>query len=71
VAELIQRLEADDVVDTDDVATEMAALGVDDTAARERYGMSADSVGRSVLAHVRLRRAARTHRGSRRAPARR
>jgi hypothetical protein len=69
VAELVERLDADDVVDGDDVAAEMAALGVqDDDAAIRRYGLSADGLRRSVLAHLRLRRA---HRGVRRAPARR
>jgi hypothetical protein len=70
LAELVERLDADDVVDADDVIADIASLGVDDRAAREQYGMSsAESLGGSVLALLRLRRAA-GRRGSRRAPAR-
>ena len=70
VAELADRLDADDVLDTDDVLAGIASLGVDDRAARERYGMSsAESLGALVLTVLRYRRAA-GRRGSRRAPAR-
>lgn len=73
VAELVDRLDGDDVVDADDAVAEIVALGVaDDTTARKRYGMSVDGLGISVLAHLRQRRATvRAHRGNRRAPAKR
>jgi hypothetical protein len=70
LAELVDRLEADDVVDADDVIEEFDGLGLDDRAALEKYGMSsADALGGSVLASLRYRRMA-GRKGSRRAPAR-
>jgi hypothetical protein len=70
IADLADRVDAEDVLDADDVAAEIAALGVDDRVARERYGLeSADAVGASVLNHLRFRRTV-GRRGSRRAPRR-
>ncbi len=69
VAELVERLPADDLLDADEVVAEIVALGVDDdAAARARYGMSLRGLGVSVLTHLHHRRAQRGHR---RAPARR
>lgn len=67
VAELADLVSGDDVVDTDDVISAIHALGVDEHAAYERYGMSVAGLSRTILVHVRQRRA---HRGCRRAPAR-
>jgi hypothetical protein len=70
IAELAARLDADDVVDAEDVIADLAALGVDDRVARERYGMSsAEALGTAVLALLRSRQAS-GRRGSRRAPKR-
>jgi hypothetical protein len=70
IAALADRVDGEDVLDADDVVAEIEALGVGDRAARERYGMdSADSVGASVLNHLRFRRAI-GRRGCRRAPRR-
>jgi hypothetical protein len=73
VAELVDRLDRDDVVDADDVVAEIVSLGIsDDTTARRRYGMSVHGLGLAVLAHLGRRRATvRAHRGNRRAPAKR
>lgn len=68
ISALVDRLDVDDVVDADDVVAKMAALGLDDDLARERYGMSMRGVGVSVLTHLAHRRA---QRGMRRAPAKR
>ena len=72
IAELAERLPADEVLNRADAIAAIEALGVDDRAARERYGVtSVTRLGDYVLTHLRFRHAARGHRGLRRAPARR
>jgi hypothetical protein len=53
IAELADRLHRDDAVGPGDVLADIAALGIDDRVARERYGMPAAAVGASVLDHLR------------------
>ena len=73
VAELAGLLPVDEVHNRADAIGAIQALGVDDRAARERYGAtSVTGLGDSVLTHLRFRHAASGfRRGCRRAPVRR
>jgi hypothetical protein len=72
LAALVDRLPADEVHSRADAVDALQALGIDDRAARERYGAtSVTGLGDSVLTDLRFRHAAPgSHRGSRRAPIR-